>query len=69
VRAEEGVASGDVKIYDGTRQIATATLGADGRATITLPTFKRGIHFVTARFIGNDQFRASTAWPSLLLVW
>jgi 5'-nucleotidase len=69
VRAHEGTVSGDVGIYDGRRQIATATLGSGGRVTVTLPKLKRGVHLITAKFIGTDEFLPSTSWPSLLLVW
>jgi 5'-nucleotidase len=69
VRAQEGMVSGTVAIYDGRHQIATGTLAADGNVTVTLPRLKRGAHLITARFTGTDAYLASTSWPSLLLVW
>lgn len=63
--------TGEVKIYDGSKVIATATLaaGADGRVTITLPKFDRGVHLVSAKFMGNGQLSPSSSFPSILLVW
>ncbi|WP_331902098.1 Ig-like domain-containing protein [Lacisediminihabitans sp.] len=51
------VPTGEVTILDGRMVIATITLTAadDGRTTVTLPAFARGIHLVTAKFGGNDQ--------------
>lgn len=51
------VPTGEVTILDGRMDIATITLTAadDGRTTVTLPAFARGIHLVTAKFGGNDQ--------------
>jgi 5'-nucleotidase len=72
VRAENGIVpTGAVRVFDGRELIATEVLdaGDNGRLTIKLEGFDRGIHAVTARFEGNGQIERSTAWPSLLLVW
>ncbi|MCP2370311.1 hypothetical protein BJ978_000987 [Agromyces terreus] len=45
----------------------TATLDAKGKATITLPKLKRGIHHVTATFAGDASVAAATS-PARLLV-
>jgi 5'-nucleotidase len=62
-------ATGEVTVYDGRSQIATATLGADGKVTLTLPKFSRGIHLISVRYAGNDQLRGSTSFPRVLLVY
>ncbi|MEO6943078.1 MAG: ExeM/NucH family extracellular endonuclease [Lacisediminihabitans sp.] len=69
VRAHEGTVSGDVAIFDGRHQIATATLGSNGTVTVTLPKLRRGVHLIAAKFTGTDAFLPSIGWPSLLFVW
>ncbi len=61
--------TGDVTVYDGRTAVATATVGADGKVTIMLPKFGRGIHLVTVRYGGSDQLSGSTSFPRVLLVW
>ena len=60
---------GEVTVYDGRTAVATGTVGADGRVTITLPKLGRGIHLVTVRYEGSEQLTGSTSFPSVLLVW
>jgi len=62
---------GDVAIYDGGWQIASATLTeADGgRVAVTLPTLGRGVHLLTARFAGDDHLGASTSWPAGVVMY
>jgi 5'-nucleotidase len=62
------VPAGEVKVYDGSKVVATGTL-VDGRVTITLPKLDRGIHLITVRYPGSEQLGGSTSSPSLLLVW
>jgi 5'-nucleotidase len=69
VGADGKVPAGDVAIYDGVREIASVTLDATGRATTTLPKLGRGLHLLTPRFEGNDEFEASFGWPSIVLVF
>jgi len=71
VRADGVVPTGDVAIFDGFRQVATATLEADdaGRTTVTLPKLGRGLHLITPHFEGTDDLLPSTGWPSLVLVF
>lgn len=45
----------------------TATVDSKGKATITLPKLKRGIHTVTAKFAGDATVAAATS-PSRVLV-
>lgn len=61
--------TGEVKVYDGTKLIATGALGADGRVTVTLPKLDRGVHLITVVYPGNEQLGGSKSFPSLLLVW
>ena len=70
VRADGVVPTGDVAIYDGLRQIATATLTEDsaGKATVTLPKLGRGLHLLTARYEGSETLFGSIGWPSIVLV-
>lgn len=62
---------GDVAIYDGGWQIASATLTeADGgRVAVTLPALGRGVHLLTARFAGDDHLGASTSWPAGVVMY
>ena len=61
--------TGEVTVYDGRKVIATGVVGADGKVTITLPKFSRGIHIVSVRYGGNDQLKISTSFPNVLLVY
>ena len=61
--------TGQVTVYDGRTAIATAAVGADGKVTITLPKFGRGIHLVTVQYAGDDQLKGSSSFPRVLLVW
>ena len=65
VRGEGGVVpTGQVTIYDGTREITTATLTAADNGRITVPvSLGRGIHLLTARYLGNDTLQASIGSP------
>jgi 5'-nucleotidase len=70
VDGQYGIApSGEVTVYDGRKEIATGTVGADGKVTITLPKFSRGIHLVSVRYEGNEQLTGSTSFPNVLLVY
>ncbi len=73
VRAKAGgaVPTGDVVIYDGSTPLVTVTLDAadDGRATITLPKLKRGIHLLRAKYAGSDQFARATGGLDLVLLY
>lgn len=71
VRADGVVPTGDVAIYDGFTQIATATLAEDsaGKTTVTLPKLKRGLHLLTPHYEGSETLFGSTGWPSIVLVF
>jgi hypothetical protein len=49
--------------------VATGTVGADGKVTITLPSLGRGIHLITVHYEGSEQLTESTSSPKVLLVW
>ncbi|WP_051833715.1 Ig-like domain repeat protein [Streptomyces sp. NRRL S-646] len=51
--------TGTVKIYDGTRVIATGTLSG-GKVTITLPKLSRGRHTLHATYTGSSTVNAKT---------
>lgn len=64
-----GATAGSVRFSAGTRVLGTATVGRDGRASITLPTFAPGKHLVTARYLGDAvRLPATTAKPRTLTV-
>ncbi len=70
VRGENGVpATGQVAVFDGRTQVATATVGANGRVTVTVPSLGRGIHLLTVRYLGNAQLGGSTSNPFLVLAF
>ena len=62
------VASGTVDVYDGKKLVATATLDANGRATVSLPGMSRGIHLLKPVYSGNGQLTPSTGLPVPLIV-
>ena len=61
--------TGEVTVFDGRTAVATGTVGADGKVTITLPALGRGIHIITVRYEGSEQLTGSTSFPRVLLVW
>ena len=61
------VPTGEVAIYDGTRKLTTVQLGADGKVTVPITGLGRGIHLLTAKYLGNEQIAGSVSWPSLVL--
>jgi len=67
VRGESGVIpTGEVAIYDGSRKLTTVTIDAQGRATVPIAGLGRGLHILTARYLGDDQVTPSISWPSIL---
>ena len=70
VSGEGGVVpTGQIAIYDGTRKVTTVTLAAadNGRVTVPITGLGRGIHLLTARYLGSDSLQGSTAFPSLVI--
>ena len=62
------VPSGTVQVFDGSKVVATVTLGADGRGTATIAGLGRGIHILKPVFSGNGQLTSSTGLPVPLYV-
>jgi 5'-nucleotidase len=62
---------GQVTIYDGSHAIATVELVASdhGRVVVPISGLARGVHQITARFVGDDQFSTSHSLPDLLLLY
>ncbi|MFE1663212.1 5'-nucleotidase C-terminal domain-containing protein [Microbacterium sp. P02] len=65
------VPTGTVNILDGSKVIATATLTEtdNGRVTVTLPSLARGLHKLSAQFVGSDTVKTSTSFWLPLIVW
>jgi endo-1,4-beta-xylanase len=62
--------TGTVTVYDGTTPVATATLEAKHRGTLTvqLPRLDRGVHRLWAEYAGSDLVRGSTSPKVPLLI-
>ena len=56
-----GVPAGTVTFSDGAATIGTATLGANGSASIVVSTLAAGSHSLTAAYGGSGNFLASTS--------
>jgi arabinan endo-1,5-alpha-L-arabinosidase len=61
------VGSGSVSFLDGTTQLGTATLDANGKGVWT-GTLAAGSHTLTARFAGTSAYAASTSTAAALTV-
>ncbi|MES2094803.1 MAG: 5'-nucleotidase C-terminal domain-containing protein [Actinomycetota bacterium] len=62
------VPTGDVVVRDGRKVLTTVTLtpADNGRVTVTLPKFSRGIHLLTATYAGDAQLMDSVSFPAVL---
>jgi hypothetical protein len=56
---------GVVTFYNGTASIGTATLGANGTATLQTSFSANGVYSITAAYGGNPSYKASTSVPPL----
>src|SRR5207247_1855688 len=56
-----GMPTGSVRFMDGAATIGTATLGANGSASIVVSTLATGSHSLTAAYGGAGNFLASTS--------
>ncbi len=66
------VPAGEVKVYDGSKVIATVTLTAadNGGVTFTLPKFNRGIHLGVGEVRrATSSWTPSSSFPSVLIVF
>ncbi|MCN9243593.1 Ig-like domain repeat protein [Streptomyces sp. RY43-2] len=59
---------GEVVFFDGTTQIGTATVDAQGNATFTTSSLSLGTHEITARFQGMGDCPASVSAPVTVTV-
>ena len=56
-----GIPQGSVQFLDGAAVLATATADSTGRAAFTTTTLSVGTHSVSAHFVANNNFSASTS--------
>ena len=71
VRSRAGlVPTGTLKVFDGTRVLRTTRLGpgSGGAATFTLPRLKKGIHRLTARYVGDGAHLGTVSAVQVLTV-
>ncbi|MCN9243592.1 Ig-like domain repeat protein [Streptomyces sp. RY43-2] len=59
---------GEVVFFDGTTQIGTATVNAEGNATLTTTSLGLGTHEITARFQGEGTCPPSVSEPVTVTV-
>lgn len=72
VLAGAGVeATGEVVIYDGSRVLTTVTLepGDGGSIVVPIEGLDRGVHRLTARYLGNEQVAGSRSFPSIVIAF
>ena len=68
VSTTPGIVSGTVTFFDGASAIGTATLGANGTATLQTATLALGPHSLTAGFNVSTAFAASTSAPVAVVI-
>jgi len=68
VRAASGVPTGQVEFFDGGTSLGTATLNNIGRASLSTSSLAVGTHTITANFLGQNQFPASTSAAETVVV-
>jgi predicted extracellular nuclease len=57
---EDTVDAGTVEVYDGSVPIGSATVSAEGVATLTLPAYQhKGEHLLTVRYLGTPLYAPS----------
>ncbi len=61
-----GIATGSVVFFDGSKQIATATL-SNGIASIASNTLTVGSHTITAQYLGDKNFGSASSTTSIPL--
>ena len=59
-----GAPGATVKVYDGDKLLGEATVGADGKWTMTMPTLAAGLHSLVAKLFGADG-KEQAASPEL----
>ncbi|MFF2007639.1 Ig-like domain repeat protein [Streptomyces sp. NPDC058195] len=68
VTCTAGTPTGEVAFYDGDTQIGTATLDAEGTATLTTADLALGAHQITAHYQGDDTCPPSVSDPVAVIV-
>jgi hypothetical protein len=63
VASATGTPLGTVTFKDGATAIGTATLNANGQATLTISSFGVGSHLITAVYMGDSNFNGSASGP------
>jgi serine protease len=55
--------TGELRVYDGSRRIATATLYSSqlGKRTILLPRLSKGYHLIKVTYMGNSLITSKTS--------
>src|SRR5260370_665925 len=56
-----GTPTGIVQFFDGSMQIGTGTLNANGHAAFSTPSLSVGLHPITANYLGDTNFTGSTS--------
>ncbi len=59
--AAASLAGGTVRFYDGSRLLASRSLGSSGTAAIYLPTRSRGTHYLRVMYLGSSWYSPSTS--------
>jgi len=61
-------AAGQIQLYDNAVGIGVPVSITSGTATVTVPSFSPGTHYITATFIGSTSFNTSTSAALVLVV-
>lgn len=61
IRSAGGIPTGQVNFLDGTTNLGTAALNAEGGAFLRLDTLSAGTHSITAVYAGDGTFEGSTS--------
>ncbi|NYD68388.1 ExeM/NucH family extracellular endonuclease [Agromyces atrinae] len=66
----EGNAVGTLTVYDGSKAVGTAELTGDSnRATVKISGLSRGLHLLSARYVGTEPYTDSRSIPLPVLAW
>jgi Bacterial Ig-like domain (group 3) len=68
ITSASAIPTGSVTFQDSGTTLSTATLDANGQATYTTSALSAGSHSITATYIGNSSFSASTSAPLIQTV-
>jgi hypothetical protein len=61
VTSSGGTPTGNVNFLDGSTQLGSAALNGSGQATFMTSSLAAGTHSITASYVGNSNFAASTS--------